>query len=391
MQRVLITGATGFIGGRLAEMLFDRGIPFTALVRTWAQAARLARLPVDLVHGDILDIESLRQAVKGCDVIMHCAVDWRGGGKVNRRSSTEGIRTILRAALEAKVQRVVFLSTMAVYGQAVRHETVDEERPCPHTGDPYSDGKIDAEKTALQYYRESGLPVTILRPTIVYGPFGRSFTVGTVTAIRERRMVLVNGGSGVCNCLYVDNLVEAMLLGAEHPDAPGGVFNISDASPVTWKDFIEGHARALGDGYLPLPEMTLAEIEAARVHARQSGPSSFTQALRLPRDPRVLEALRTVSAFARLETSAKEAAKRWLPIGAQLRLREIMASRGNAASEDVHMSVPRPLIQPSSVRLYSESRTFSIDKARRAIRYDPKVDFAEGMDRTAAWIKWARL
>lgn len=391
MRHMFITGATGFIGGRLAEMVFDRGTPIIALVRTWAQAARLARLPVEIIHGDILNIESLRQGMKGCDVVMHCAVDWRGGGKVNRRSSTQGTRNILQAARENSVQRVVFLSTVAVHGRAVQQETVNEEKPCPHTGDPYGDGKIDAERIALDYYRESGLPVTILRPTIVYGPFGRSFTAGTVLAIREGRMVLVDGGRGICNCLYVDNLVDAMLLSAEHPDAPGQVFHISDASPVTWKEFIEGHARALGDGYLPLPEMTLQEIETARAHARQSGPSSLKQALRLAGDPRIHAALRSVSAFARLETAAKEAAKKALPIRVQLRLREIMSTRGNADSEDAHASVTRPLIQPSSVRLYSESRTFSIEKARRVLGYDPQVTFSEGINRAAAWIRWARL
>ncbi len=391
MRQAFITGATGFIGGRVAEMVFDQGTTIVALVRTWAQAARLARLPVEIVHGDILDIESLRRGMQRCDLVIHCAVDWRGGGKANRRSSTMGTRNVLQAALETGVQRVVFLSSVAVFGRGLQGETVAEENPCPYTGDPYGDGKIDAERIALDYYRKSGLPVTILRPTIVYGPFGRSFTVGTVAAIREGRMVLVNGGTGICNCLYVDNLVDAMLLSAHHPDAPGEVFHISDASPVTWKEFIEGHARALGDGHLPLPEMTLQEIEAARAHSRQYGPSSIKQALRLVRDPRIHDALRTVPAFARLETAGKEKAKRLLPIGVQFRLREVLAAWGKSETEDAHGPVARPLIQPSSVRLYSESRTFSVEKARRVLGYNPQVSFPEGMDRTATWIRWARL
>ncbi|MDR7518884.1 MAG: NAD-dependent epimerase/dehydratase family protein [Armatimonadota bacterium] len=75
---------------------------------------------------------------------------------------------------------------------------------------------------ALRFFKRHGLPVAILRPTIVYGPFGRSWTISTCALIREGRMVLVNGGVGICNSLYVDNLVHAMLLAAEHPAAPRG-------------------------------------------------------------------------------------------------------------------------------------------------------------------------
>ncbi len=80
MRQAFITGATGFIGGRVAEMVFDQGTPIVALVRTWAQAARLARLPVEIVHGDILDIESLRRGMQRCDP------PWRPGRRIRARA-----------------------------------------------------------------------------------------------------------------------------------------------------------------------------------------------------------------------------------------------------------------------------------------------------------------
>src|SRR5262249_208804 len=120
MKRVLITGATGFIGCRLAEILVQREVPVAALVRTWSNAARLARLPVALAAGDMLDLDSLRSAVKNCDVIIHCAVDNRaydaGAAQEHRRSSQLGTANVLQAALEAHVERVVHLSSVAVYG-----------------------------------------------------------------------------------------------------------------------------------------------------------------------------------------------------------------------------------------------------------------------------------
>lgn len=391
MRRVLITGATGFIGGRLAEVTCERGVPTVALVRTWSRAAFLSRLPVEMVHGDILDIVRLRTAMKGCDVVFHCAVDFRRTGKAHRRSSVTGTHNVMRAALEAGVQRVIFLSSIAVYGRRTVEETVNEGETCRHTGNEYGDAKLDAENAALRFSEKKGLPVTILRPTIVYGPFGGYWTLGTIRAIRDGRMVLVNGGTGACNCLYVDNLVDAMLLCALHPHAPGQIFNISDACAVTWKEFIEGHARALDEGFLPLPEMTAQEIEALRARTNQHRPSSIRQTLRLLRDPRIRMALRSIPVVARLERIGRTVATTVLPARGQQLLRETLSGLVRPEPTETPQPVARPLLPRGVVQQYAAKTIFSIDKAKRVLGYEPKVDFAEGMSRTAAWIRWARV
>lgn len=391
MNKAFITGATGFIGGRLAEMLQERGVPAVALVRTWSAAARLSRLPVEMVSGDVLDFDVVRRAMAGCDVVFHCAVDWRGSSSNNRRSSIVGTGNVLRAAREAGVNRVVFLSSVAVFGRRLKRGVLTEADPTPYTGDPYGDGKIGAERLALQVFQDQGVPVTILRPTIVYGPFGRSWTVGTVAAIRDGRMVLVNGGTGVCNALYVDNLIDAMLLAARHPQAPGEVFHISDARSVTWGEFIRGHARALGDGHPPLSEMSVEEIEALRRRSARPAGSSVKQTLRLLRDPKTRGEIRSIPAVARAEGMAR-AVYRILPERAQRALREAAsrALNGQTVVEAVQGS-PRPLLQRSLVHTYSMQTTFSVEKARTMLGYEPAIDFEEGMARTAAWIQWARL
>lgn len=390
MNKILITGATGFIGGRLAEIAFERGIPTVALVRTWSRAARLSRLPVEMVRGDILDLQAVRQAMHGCDVVFHCAVDFRRVGKAHRRSSVVGTRNVLQAALEAKVQRVVFLSSMAVYGHRGGPGIVSEEETCHRTGSSYADAKIEAEHLAHAFYRKSGLPVTILRPTIVYGPFSGIWTVDTVNAIRNGRMVLVNGGTGVCNCLYVDNLVEAILLSAQHPHAPGEVFNISDAAPASWKAFVESHARALGDGYLPLPEMTEQELEAARARSSRRGTSSIKQTAALLRDPRMRAALRAIPVIAGLERVGRAVVRNVLPAQGQRMIRETWQRWSRSGAGEADRPPPR-LLPRGLARIYASSAVFSVEKARRVLGYDPAINFSEGMDRTQAWIKWARL
>ena len=394
MKKVLITGATGFIGGRLAEVLCGRGTPVVALVRTWANAARLSRLPIEVAGGDVLDLDTVRSGMRGCDTVYHLAVDWRGDGKANRRSSRVGTRNVLQAAREADVRRVVFLSSVAVFGRRLKPGSMSEEEPTPYTDDDYGNGKIDAEKTALSVHRQHGLPVTILRPSIVYGPFSRSWTASTVAMIRQGQMVLVNMGAGICNSLYVDNLVDAMLLSAEHPGAVGQVFHVSDAQPVTWKEFIEGHARALGDGYLPLPELTLDEIEAARTRTSQASGSTVKQTLAILRNPQMRSAVRAIPAVARLERVGRWVEGTLLPAQVRRRMRELVRhqlSREDAGTESHGSGLPRPLLRPGLVRTYAAQTTFSIEKARRLLGYAPRVGFAEGMARTAAWIQWARL
>jgi nucleoside-diphosphate-sugar epimerase len=400
MKKILITGATGFIGGRLAEVACERKIPVVGLVRTWSHAARLARLPVQMAYGDVLDLDSLRAAMKGCDVVFHCAVDNRLWGPAHRRVSVEGTANVMQAALETGVKRVVHVSSTAVFSYEPEPEAATEEGVYHYSGDDYCQGKIEAEKVARRYHQEHGLPVTVLRPTIVYGPFG-DYSVETISLIRQGRMVLVNGGQGICNSLYVDNLIEALLIAAEHDRAVGEIFHISDTSPVTWKEYIEAHARALGDVYLPLPEMTVQEImvaieaaEATRVKLMKHRSSTLRQTFNLIRDQRTRQALRTIPVVDRLAQAGKGVVQTLLPASTRHALRQkLLNNNTNGLTQSDAQPELSLLLSRGEVNMFTcyEKIAFSIDKARRVLGYDPKIDFSEGMKRTAAWIKWARL
>ncbi len=384
---IMITGATGFIGCRLAEIAVERRIPVVALVRTWSHAARLARLPVRMVPGDILDLRSLREAVKGCDTVFHCAVDNGIGGRAHYRSSVHGTANVMQAALEARVDRVVHLSSVAVYSYRPGPDAASEDGRYRYSEDAYCNGKIDGEKVALRYARDRGLPVTILRPTIVYGPFG-AWTMIPINSILKGRMVLVDGGRGVCNCLYIDNLADAMLLARER--GAGEVFHVSDARPVSWREFIEAHARALGDSYLPLPDMSPQEIAAAR-RAIRARSSSVHQILRLLRDPRTRRALRSIPIVARWTRAAGAVGRALAPAHVRRLPGDGQPEDDHGPEDEVAQPRARSILSQDEVNIYSVNVTFSIEKARRKLGYDPRISFAEGMARTTAWIRWARL
>ena len=390
MRRAFITGATGFIGGRLAEVLHERHVPVTALVRSWSRAAGLARLGLTMKLGDITEPDSLRSAMKDCDVVFHCAVDNRVGGDAHKRSSGEGTANVMRAALESNVRRVVHLSSVAVYGYDTNAAGATEDAVCRFTGDSYCDGKIDAENAALDLHRQRDLPVVVLRPTIVYGPFG-SWTVDTLAAVRERRMVLIDGGRGVCNSLYVDNLIEAMLAAAKCDDAVGKAFHISDAQPLTWRAFIEAHADGLRETHFPLPEMSADEINAGRdrlCRARRR-PSTVARTMALMRSANVRATLREIPLVDRSVEVSKTVARSVLPPPMRRWIRRHMLDERSPATEDAASTMVIP--SEAEQQIQTSRVAFSIAKARRILGYEPAIDFDEGMRRTRTWIEWARL
>lgn len=391
MQRIFITGATGFIGGRLAEVACQRNIAAVALVRTWSRAARLARLSVQLTQGDVLDATGLADAMRGCDVVFHCAVDNRSSGARHRRISVTGTENVMRAAAAVGARRVVHISSTAVFSYKAAADAATEAGAYRYSGDAYCDGKIDSEKAALAAHRDSGVPVTVLRPTIVYGPFG-DYSRDTVRLVKQGRMTLVDGGRGICNALYVDNLVDAMLLAASSDRAVGEIFHISDATPVTWRDFIEGHARAVG-WPSPLPELTTDELKAARRAAR---PSSMREAVRVAHDPAVRKSLRRIPLVDRSVKAAEAAARTFIPPAAHPRVKAVLFGQttGVAACPKPTAPPPRPApLEPAEELMLTafDRVVFSIEKARQRFHYAPAIDFQEGMRRTSAWIQWARL
>src|SRR5947207_8870495 len=145
---VLVTGATGFIGGRLAERLVvEHGAGVRALVRNFGRAARLARYPIELVPGDLCAAESIDRAAAGCDYVFHCAYGSDGEDDSRRVVNAQGTRHVLDAALKHHVKRAVHTSTVTVYGETADGR-LDESAPRRRTGFAYADSKIEAEETA---------------------------------------------------------------------------------------------------------------------------------------------------------------------------------------------------------------------------------------------------
>ena len=172
---ILVTGATGFLGHNLVPRLLDGGYQVRALVRKKSNVAFLNRRGVEIVRvEDITDADGVRQACAGCSVIIHAAGHFRMWGRLHTfwQTNVEGTATVLDAADQAGISRFLHISTVAVVGKTLPGRPVDEAHPCAPQ-DFYQRTKLEGERLAMAYYRHRNLPVVVLRPGALYGPWGR--------------------------------------------------------------------------------------------------------------------------------------------------------------------------------------------------------------------------
>ncbi len=192
-------------------------------------------------------MNSLRGAVQGCDLVFHCAAIVRetGNREVFYRTNVEGTENILTVSKEAGVKRFIHFSSVAVYGMDPPSQ-VDETTPFGPCGNLYCDTKIGGERVVWTAYHQEKIPVIVIQPANVYGPYSNPWTVRPIKLIQSGQMVLINGGTGLCNYVYIDNLIDGTLAAAKSDTAVGQAYLVSDGNPVTWKEFFGYYARMAG-------------------------------------------------------------------------------------------------------------------------------------------------
>jgi nucleoside-diphosphate-sugar epimerase len=244
----LVTGATGFIGRHLVRRLVLQGRAVRALCLPGTADALdpVTRGLIEIREGDVRDDGSVRGAMRGVGRVFHCAghvSDW-GREEDFVALNVTAVERVLGAAADEKVRRCVHLSSIAVFGVPAP-ATFDDATPHGPGLDLYSRTKIAGEKAALALHARRGLPVAVLRPPVVYGPMG-TWAEEPVAMIRRGRMFLLGGGKGTCHPCYVENLVDAMLLAAEHPRAVGNAYIVGDDEPITFAEYWNHLARIVG-------------------------------------------------------------------------------------------------------------------------------------------------
>lgn len=399
--RVAVTGATGFVGCRLAERLvLAERYEVVGIVRRYSGSglARLARLPVRLALADVLEPGSLTAALAGCDVVVHCAYGTHGPLEVRHRVTAEGTENVLRAAAENDVSRVLHMSTAAVHGmERPAGGVIDETTPFTTDPTPYEAAKIEAERRVWHFHEERGLPVAVFRPTLVYGPHGRRWTERIVQEIADGAW-LVNGGESAANLVYVDNLVDAVMAGMERDGATGEAFIVVDDDGATWKELYEGYASQMTETP-PFRTATAEEIEAMR-RARQTSLLHDSLARPLALAPRVVRA-----GLAPREIRDELHEIPWLswlrrtlpdPVGDVLKGEERGARSSEMGSQraegDGSGEGPAyPLPDSGMVELQTAGLEYDTRKLRETLGHRQRTSFPEAVKRIGDWLRYHRL
>ena len=320
-KSILVTGATGFLGSALVTELVKQQQPVRVLVRNERKAREQFGEAVTIIEGEITDTEQVRKAVDGATTIYHLVGHLYHPSvptELYRRTHVEGTRIILEACKgQSQLERFMHCSTTGVHGVTGKTPAAEDAPYAPTN--PYEATKLEGEQLALKAHKEWGLPVSVARPGLVYGP-GDLHLLGFFTSIKKGRPCLIDGGRSMLHPIYIDDMTTAFLLCAERPEAIGHSYNIAGDHPVSMRELSTAIAHSMG---------------------------------------------------------------RELPKG------DIPLSLANLAS-DVFSLIPgfqgeRAPLTRSRVKFLTNSRVYSIERARHDLGFAPRVGLDEGMRQTALW------
>lgn len=248
-ERLLITGATGMVGGSIAQRAVEAGYQVRALVRPQSDRSLLEGLGVEMIEGDLAKPESLPPAVVGMDLVVHAAAkvgDW-GSADQYRAINVVALEHLLTAVEhEGQLKRWIQISSLGVY-PARHHHGTDETTPADLDGlDGYTRTKAESENVVKRHMEQDGLPAIILRPGFVYGPGDRHVLPRLIERIKAGKMKLIGDGKKLLNNTYSGNLSDAVILALQKDGVLGETFNIRDERLVTREEFMGAIADYLG-------------------------------------------------------------------------------------------------------------------------------------------------
>jgi nucleoside-diphosphate-sugar epimerase len=262
-QRLLVTGAGGFVGSHVVTAALARGYKLRSFERpTSPGRGYLDSIGIEVHNGDLTDGDALRRAIQGCDAIVHCAAhvgDW-GHPAVYRRVNVDSLKVMADAAADAGVKTFVLMSSLGVY-PARHHYGTDESAAMALDGlDAYTRTKAEAEVVLREVAQSRGLHTIMLRPGFVYGPRDRRVLPRLLETLRAKRFAYIGDGMRELDQIYVGNLVDAVFLALDAPRSLAGeAFNLTDPELVTRREFVGTVARLAG---LPEPRLFIPERPA---------------------------------------------------------------------------------------------------------------------------------
>ena len=355
--RIAVVGAGGFIGSRIVESFHLRGwAEIRPVVRRASALARSSRFNLDSRIADARDKRALCAALRGCEYLIHAA----GGDDA---TILEMAGPVFRAAQQAEVRRMVYLSSASVHGQSPQPGTDENSRLRADHPISYNNAKVRAERRFLHLRARGNLEIVLLRPGIVYGP--RSPWIGSFAdELLTGRALVVNGARGICNSIYIDNLVHAIRLALTADRVDGHAFLVGDRETVTWRELYEPIVKGMGMAFEEIPS----------VNSCPSDTAGFERILRMG-DSKLGKALRQIVPQ-RVRYAAYEGLSAWFDYQPD------SSVPSNGVELPPVAGLERTLLQTCTWKLSSQ-------KAERMLGYMPQVSFCDGCRRSVEWLRFA--
>ncbi len=327
-----ITGATGFIGGKLAEKLAEKGFSIRCLVRETSDTEKLRSLGVELVHGDLCNSSSLRTFPEGCDYVFHLASKVSDWGPRNDflKQNVEATKTLLDSSSEAGVKRFVYMSSSTVIWNAsflgtVNLKNIDETYPYPESHHNfYNETKALSEKLVREYSGHGGMETVILRPSNVWGAGDTVILPRITDACLKGLLVNMGFNKKIVSPCHVLNLVHASILSALSPAGAGNIYFVNDGAHIDNRRFVSDQLASIG--------------------------IKWKQRITVPYT---------------------------LGYAVAFLLEKIF---------ELRKSETPPVLTRFGVSALSKSRTYSIEKAKRDLGYEPVCSYEAGMAGLSEWI-----
>jgi nucleoside-diphosphate-sugar epimerase len=259
-MNVFVTGASGFIGQVIVRNLLKTGHSVTALLLP--QEPESLSGGAAIIRGDITRPETLFGAMKSAQAVIHIAGSvgfqtWKNCLAINR----DGTANVVREAANSGVRRFIQMSSVAVYGRTPG-VPIREDFRVKKIGDPYGDTKIDGESLVQEQARLGKLDLTIIRPTVVYGPGDDKFLPTLLQSLRSDRFRFFGDGEQTVDLIHVDDVAAFVLRVLEEPRSIGKIYNLTNLKNPSWNEMVQMVTSELG---LPMPERHLAYSTAYRL------------------------------------------------------------------------------------------------------------------------------
>ncbi len=257
-MKVIITGATGFVGRNIAEALAKDSFEVVATGRNQKIGEELQKSGIKFIKAEITDYDEVKGAFSSADIVVHCAAKTADWGKYDEFYQTNviGTRNVINACREHDISKIIFISTPSVYYSGKDRLNIKEDEPLPEKQFYYGKTKIISENELLNLKSE-GFQTIILRPRAVYGPYDNTIVPRILKLSEKKNLPLINGGKALVDLTYIDNLVSAIknCFSADN-NSWNEIYNISNGNPIRISDWF---SQVLSIFERPFNPKTIAE------------------------------------------------------------------------------------------------------------------------------------